>query len=399
MPGERWHNRVARMNVKTEQAAATDWRAEWFEFDDVAYLNVAGQGPLPRVAIRAAQNSLEWKKFPHKMPDDAYFGLPGRVRTLLAQMIGAPPEEIALTTGASTGMAAVAHGLKWKPDDEVLIAKGEFPAHFATWVPMQEAGKLRVRIVQPRERFLTTDDLIAAITPRTRLISTSLVRFDDGALCDALKLAAAAHAAGALVLLDAAQCVGAMPMRVSDLGADFIVASGYKWLLGPYGTGFFWARSDRILEMQPDSGYWAALESASDFTRLSSGEVKFKEGASRWDMPETSNMFNLAPLEASLEFLLRVGVGTIWDHCRAFSAQIIDRLPLDRCVLASPADAKARGQYVCVAARKSENTPQLFKKLTDAGVFVSLREGALRIAPHLYNTDRDADRLIRALTV
>jgi cysteine desulfurase/selenocysteine lyase len=387
------------MNMTTQQTTATDWRAEWFEFEDATYLNVAGQAALPRVAIRAAQNSLEWKKFPHKMPDNDYFGLPVRVRALLAQMIGAQPEEIALTTGASTGLAAVAHGLKWKPDDEVLIAKGEFPAHIATWMPLQEAGKLRVRIVQPRERFLTTQDLIAAITPRTRLISTSHVRFDDGALCDAPKLAAAAHAVGALLLLDVAQSVGAVPMSVSDLGADFIVASGYKWLLGPYGTGFFWSRSDRTLEMQPDSGYWGALESSSDFTRLSSGEVKFKKGASRWDMPETSNMFNLAPLEASLEFLLRVGVKTVWDHCRAFSAQIINRLPLDRCVLASPADANARGQYICVAARKSENTPHLFKKLTDAGVFVSLREGALRIAPHLYNTDRDTDRLIRELTV
>ena len=68
-------------------------------------------------------------------------------------------------------------------------------------------------------------------------------------------------------------------------------------------------------------------------------------------------------------------------------------------MLASPSNPETRGQYVCVAARKSENTPQLFKKLTDAGVIVALREGALRIAPHLYNTDRDVDRLIRALTV
>jgi len=385
--------------MKTETQAAKDWREEWFEFDDVAYLNAAGQGPLPRVSVRAALNAIEWKKYPHKMPEDLYFGLPGRVRALLAEIIGAQPEEIALTTGASTGMAAVAHGLRWKPDDEVLIARGEFPAHFATWVPMQEAGKLRVRIVPPRERFLTSEDLIAAITPRTRLISVSHVRFDDGALCDAPKLAAAAHAAGALLLLDAAQCAGAMPMRVGELGADFIVASGYKWLLSPFGTGFFWARGDLIEKMQPEPGYWGALEGASDFTKLSSGDVKFKKGASRWDMPETSNFFNLAPMQASLEFLMRVGINTVWEHCRAFSAQIIERLPRDRCVLASPAEARARGQYVCVAARKSDQTPRLFEKLRESGVIVSLREGALRIAPHLYNTERDVDRLIRALTV
>lgn len=186
--------------MKTEQVAAkTDWRSEWFEFEDVAYMNTAGQAALPKVAIRAAQASIEWKKYPHKMPDSLQFELTNRVRQLLAEMIGAQSAEIALTTGASTGMAAVAQGVDWKPGDEVLIARGEFPAHFATWLPMQEAGRLRVRIVSPRGRFLTTEDLIDAITPSTRLISTSLVRFDDGARCDGRRLADAIHKNGGLL--------------------------------------------------------------------------------------------------------------------------------------------------------------------------------------------------------
>jgi cysteine desulfurase/selenocysteine lyase len=383
--------------MKTQVAAPTDWRAEWFEMEDTAYLNTAGQGPMPRVSIRAAQAALEWKKYPYKAPEDLYVTSPTRVRALLAEIIGAQPGEIAITTGASTGMAAVANGLKWQPDDEVLIARGEFPAHFATWLPMQEAGKLRVRIVTPRGRFLTTDDLIAAITPRTRLVSTALVRFDNAALCDAPRLAAAVHTAGALLLLDAAQCAGAMPMRVADLGADFIVASGYKWLLSPYGTGFFWASAKMLAEMQPSPAYWMAIENSSDFHNLT-GEIRLTNEARRWDAAETASFFNLAPMQTSLEFILRAGVSTIWDHVRGLTAQIVERLPLDRCVLASPADQDARGPYVCVAARKSEHTPQLYEKLRAAGVIVSLREGALRIAPHLYNTERDIDRLIKVLT-
>jgi selenocysteine lyase/cysteine desulfurase len=384
--------------MKTELATATDWRAEWFELEDVAYLNAAGQAPMPRVSIRAAQAALEWKKYPHKMPEDTYFALPGRVRAHLAEMIGAKPGEIALTTGASTGIAAVAQSYDWRPDDEVLIARGEFPAHQATWLPMQEAGKLRVRVVAPQGRFLTTDDLIDAITPRTRVVSTSLVRFDDGALCDAPRLAAAVHAVGGMLLLDAAQCVGAMPMQVNDLGADFLVASGYKWLLSPFGTGFFWASEARLAEMRPCPAYWMAIENAAEFHKLTGGDMKITKEARRWDNPETANFFNLAPMEASLAFLLRVGVNTVWEHCRSLTAQVVERLPVDRCVLASPAEPKARGQYICVAARKSERTPELYEKLRAAGVFVSLREGALRIAPHLYNNERDNDRLIRTLT-
>jgi selenocysteine lyase/cysteine desulfurase len=386
-------------HMKTEQATATDWRAEWFEMEDVAYLNVAGQAPMPRVSIRAAQTALEWKKYPYKMPEETFFALPGRVRSLLAELIGANPAQIALTTGASTGMAAVANGMDWRPEDEVLIARGEFPSHFATWLPLQEAGKLRVRTVSPRGRFITTEDLIAGITPKTRMISTSQVRFDDGALCDSPRLAAAVHAVGGMLLLDTAQSVGAMPMQVNDLGADFMVASGYKWLLSPFGTGFFWASDARMGEMKPGPGNWMAFENASEFHKLSSGGMKFTKGAMRWDAPETSSFLNLAPMEASLAFLLRVGVDTIWEHCRWVAAQIVERLPVDRCVLASPSEPDARGPYLCIAARKSERTPELYEKLRSAGVYVSLREGALRIAPHLYNNERDIDRLIRALTI
>jgi selenocysteine lyase/cysteine desulfurase len=377
-----------------------DWRKEWFEFDDTTYLNVAEQGPIPRVAIRAVQTAMEWKKFPHTIPSSAYFDLPNRVRTSIARLIGGQPEEIALTTGASSGIAAVANGLDWRADDEVLIAKGEFPAHFATWKPMEALGRLRVKLVSPRERYITADDFIAAISPKTRLVSASLVRFDDGSLLDAERVARACHEAGALLLLDASQCAGAMPIDAVKLGADFIAAAGYKWLLGPYGTGFFWAPSEQIEKMPVGPFYWMALDGAEKFHSLSLSveEAKPARGARRWDAPETASYFNLAALDASLEFLLQVGTDTIAAHNRRLIAEMFERLPRDRCVPASPADASRRGPYGCFAARTAEKTAALYGKLRKNNVIVSLREGHLRIAPHLFNTERDLDKLIATVT-
>jgi cysteine desulfurase/selenocysteine lyase len=375
----------------------TDWRKEWNEFEDATYLDAAGQGPLPRVALHAAAQALEWKKFPHTMPDSVYFDLPNRVRTSLANLIGGRDEEIAITTGASSGLAAVAAGLDWKPGDEVLIARGEFPAHFTTWLPMQAAGKLKVIVVEPRGRFFTADDFIAHLGPRTRLVSTSLVRFDDGVRLDAARIARACHDAGTLLLLDAAQCAGAMPIDVRALGADFLTASGYKWLLSPYGTGFFWARGDLIEQMRVGPFYWMALEDAEQFHTLSTGVYHLAKGARRWDSPETASFSNLAAMDASLALLLRVGVEAVWEHTRRLTAMMIERLPLDRYVLTSPTSAGARGTYACVAARKPAMTAQVFERLRAAQVFVSLREGALRISPHLYNSERDVDRLLTVL--
>src|SRR5258706_10509705 len=108
----------------TTTALRTDWRQEWLEIEDATYLNLAGQSPMPKVSIRAVQAALEAKKYPHQKPDSTFFEVPNRIRASIAKLIGGKTEEVALTSGASAGVAAVAYGLTWKPGDEVITAKG-----------------------------------------------------------------------------------------------------------------------------------------------------------------------------------------------------------------------------------------------------------------------------------
>src|ERR671925_484943 len=226
----------------TTASPQVDWRQEWFEFEDATYLNLAGQSPLPRVSIRAVQAALEAKKFPHHKTDATYFEVPNRIRENIARLLGGKPE--------------------------VIVAKGEFPLQYTTWMPMEEREGVKVKIVAPKERFISADDLIAAITPRTRVVSVSLVRYDDGSLLDAPRVAAACHQQGALLLLDVSQCCGAISMDVRKLGADFLVCAGYKWLLSPYGTGFFWVKSEHLPTVRPGPFYWMAVQGADNFSAL-----------------------------------------------------------------------------------------------------------------------------------
>src|SRR5204862_538103 len=276
------------------------WRQEWFEIEDATYLNLAGQSPMPKVSIRAVQAALEAKKYPHQKPDSTFFEVPMRIRTSIAKLIGGKPEEVALTTGASAGVAAVAYGLTWKPGDEVITAKGEFPLQYTAWKPMEEREGLKLKIVSPRQRFITADDLIAAITPRTRMVSVSMVRFDDGSLLDVPRVAAACHAQGALLLLDVSQCCGALPMDVNQLGADFMVCAGYKWLLGPFGTGFFFAKREHIAKMRPGPFYWMAAEGVDNFAAMATAPPSPAQAARRWDAAETANFYNSAAFEAGM---------------------------------------------------------------------------------------------------
>jgi cysteine desulfurase / selenocysteine lyase len=378
----------------------TDWRQEWFEIEGATYLNLASQSPMPKVSIRAVQAALEANKYPHQKPDSTFFEVPNRLRTSLAKLIGAKPEEIALTSGASAGVAAVAYALTWKPGDEVITAKGEFPLQYTTWKPMEEREGLKLKIVSPRERFITADDLIAAMTPRTRMISVSMVRFDDGSLLDVPRVAAACHAQGALLLLDASQSCGAMPMDVTQLGADFIVSAGYKWLLGPFGTGFFWAKSEHLGMVRPGPFYWLALMGSHNFAALNFDDPKPAANAKRWDSPEWASYFNfnLAAMDVSVDFVVRMGPELVQAHNRKLIDLMFERLPKDRFVIASPLDAARRGSYGCFAARSPEKTAEHYQRLRKENVVVSLREGNIRVSPHLYNTERDIDRLISVVT-
>jgi cysteine desulfurase / selenocysteine lyase len=386
--------------MATDRTAVSDWRKEWFEIEDAAYLNTAAHAAMPSISVRAVQASLEAKKFPHHINDSVFFEVPNRIRTSVSKLVGAKPEEIALTTGASTGAAVVAHGLTWKPGDEIITAKGEFPLHYATWRPMEKREGVKLKIVAPRGAFITADDLIAAMTPRTRVISISHVRFDDGSLLDASRVAAACHAQGALLLLDVSQSCGAVPMDVNQLGADFLVCAGYKWLLSPYGTGFFWAKSEQLDALRPGPFYWTAQDTNTNaLSAMNLVDPKPSRNAKRWDAAEASTYFNfkLTAMDASVDLVLRVGPEAVLEHNRKLIAFLFERLPKD-CVPASPLDSARRGPYGCFTALTPEKTAELYQKLRNENVVVSMREGRIRVWSHLFNSERDIDRLIGVVT-
>src|SRR5579862_8113852 len=372
-----------------------DWRSEWHEFEGATYLNLAGQSPVCKAAIKAIHAAVEWTKFPQRIPDAAFFDVPNRVRAAIAKLIGGKTDEVALTSGASTGTMAV--GLEWKAGDEVITASGEFPLQYATWRPMEEREGIKLNIVKPSGAFHTAEDFIAALTPRTRLVSVSHVRFDNAARVDAAKLAAACHAQGALLMLDVSQSCGSVPMDVREMGADFLVCAGYKWLLGPFGTGFFWAKKEHIAKMRPGPFYWMAA-GAENFAALGGSTTKAAEEGRRWDAAETANYYNLAALEAGLELVLRAGPGTVAEHNHKLIELLFARLPKDRCVAASPLERARRGAYGCFQARTEEKTRELYQKLRDENVITSLRQGKIRVAPYLYNTEQDVDRVVRVIT-
>ncbi len=360
-----------------------DWKNEWFPIDDVTYLNFAAHAAIPRVALNAVQLSVAAKMRPHIVDDRSFFSVAASLRQTLATLIGASPDEV-----------AIAYALKWSAGDEVIIARGEFPVQYATWKPMEAREGIKVQIVVPQAQFIQADDLIAAMTPRTRVISVSHVRFDDGSILDVPSLAAVCKRNGTLLVLDVSQSCGAIPMNVRSLGADFIVCAGYKYLLSPWGTGFLWTRKENLDSLRPGPYNWLS-QGVESFARLNYVDPEPAPTLSRWDSAEAASIynFNLTVMEASAKFVLDASPALIRDHNQALIDYFFERLP-EGYRLASPRQASQRGVFGCIEVGSRGDTEFLYQTLRDERFVVALREGKIRVAPHLLNSTQDIDRLL-----
>jgi selenocysteine lyase/cysteine desulfurase len=373
-----------------------DWSSEW-DAPDAVYFDTAAHAVMPRISATAAASAVEANRRPHLVDDVTFFDVANGLRSTIATLIGGSAHEIALTTGASTGLQVLAHHLEWSPGDEIVIAGGDFPLQYAVWQPMEARAGALLKIVPPRNGELAADDVVAAITKRTRVVSLGHARFDTGALLDAARVAAACRASGAWFVLDISQSCGAVPISASELGADVIVCAGYKWLLGPYGTGFLWVKDARLDELLPGPFYWTG-QNVTDFASLRFDRPEPSRDAKRFDAAESATQLNLnlAAFRASVDLVAQFGPETVLRHGLDLIDTLFAELP-PHCVPASPLDHKERGAYGSFTAGSADATAALYDQLRKQAIFVSLRQGKIRVAPHLFNTKQQIGMLIDAL--
>ena len=225
---------------------------------DRAWINTAHQGPLPRAAAEAARLAIEEKLDPRRIAEEAFFEVPHTLRGTLGRLVGADPREIVLANSTSYGLDLLAHGLPLQAGDEVLLVEGDFPASIYPWLPLQRRG-VRLRTLPASSGALEPDDLQAALSDRTRVVCTSWAFSFTGRTADVRALVDVCRQHGDITfVLNGSQSVGARPTDVYELGMDALVSCGFKWLCGPYATGFTWLRPQLLQRLEYEQGYWLA---------------------------------------------------------------------------------------------------------------------------------------------
>ncbi len=360
---------------------------------DIAYFNCAFTAPLLRSAAEAGKAALASKSAPWTITSGHFFATIEQNRRLFAALIGCSADSVAIIPAVSYGIALAARNLPVRKGQTILLLQDQFPSHVYSWrLKAGRAGAALKTVRRPSDSNWTAA-VIDAIDDRTAIAALPNCHWTDGTLLDLVKIGERCRRVGAALVVDGTQSLGAMPFSTAAVQPDFLVTTAHKWLLGPYSFGFCYVAPDRQ-QGEPLEENWLNRAGSEDFARLIDYRDEYQPGARRYDMGAASN-FTLAPIAAAaLAQILAWGVDNIAATLRATTGRIAERAVKIGFQVTS---AGVRAPHMLGISIPSGLPQGLPSKLARDTVFVSVRGDAIRIAPHLFTTEQDLERLFAAL--
>lgn len=353
------------------------------------YLAHAAVSPLPRCTSAAMARYLR-RACREGQFERLHRTIEAECRQRLATLLACESDEIAFVPSTSAGLSMVATGLDWRPGDSVVIAEGDFPSNVYPWRALNARG-VRLRLIPKRATGeVTLEDVCAAVDASTRLVALSSVHYVTGAAVDLRAIGDYLHRIGVLLCVDAIQGVGAIDAAWRE--ADFLVADGHKWLLAPQGLGVLVVRAHVVDRLRPVLVGWKTVD-AQDY-RLSD---RLMPGARRYE-PGSLNAIGLVGLHASLGALLQIGLDAVYTRITALRRYAKSRLAEAGCHLHG-----CSGSGIVAFSVPLRSSRSVVEHLAERGILVSARRSPddldiVRIAPHLYNSECDLDRLATTLS-
>jgi len=358
------------------------------------YLNNASIGPIPERTRLVLESFNAKRTAPHLLPDRDLQGGLADARAAAARLIGASPDEIALTPNTSTGLNVAARALPLARGEIVVVSDREFPANVYPWMHLADRGVTAELVPVTPEGFPDEARLLERLRdPRVRVLAVSFVQFSNGWRADLARLGAACRANGTWLVVDGIQGLGNSPLDVREVPVDILAAGGQKWLLSPWGSGFLYVRRALIERLRPAAVGWMAFEGTDDFTNLVKYSSTLRADARRFEVGTVAFQDALG-MKTSLGLLCDLTVDAIAAYTRALADPLLAWARDHGVRVASPTDDVHRSAIVCLAP---PNAADAFRRLKTAGVVCAFREGAIRLSPHCYSTVEEIERVVDVL--
>ena len=374
--------------VRRLRSAEFAWTAE------ATYLNNASIGPLPERTRRVLDDFSAQRTAPHCLSDRGLHDMLATTRKTIARLLNAEVEEIALCPNTSLGLSIAAGALPLERGDTVLLSDREFPSNVYPWLRLRERG-MAVELAPttdlgwPNEAYL----LERLRDPAVRVLAISLVQFSNGFRADLARLGERCKANGTYLVVDAIQGLGQCPLDVRSVPVDMLASGGQKWLLSPWGSGFLYVRRELVARLDPPVLGWMSFEGTDDFTHLTQYDTTLRGDARRFEVA-TLPFQDMLGMAESVNLLLEIGIEPIRAYLETLRRPLFDAAARGDIEVISPMDGVHESAIVCV---RLPHVAEAYHRLRQAGVVCVMREGAIRLSPHCYNTVDEMEKVVELL--
>jgi cysteine desulfurase/selenocysteine lyase len=362
--------------------------------ESVIYLNHAAVAPWPRRTVEAVKAFADENAASGARNYAAWLETEQALKSQLQHLINAASVgEIALLKSTSEALSVVAYGLSWMPGDNVVITDQEFPSNRIVWESLAKFG-VETRAAALDHTSAPEDAVLSRIDEHTRLISVSSVQYATGLRLDLKRLGTACRERGILFCVDAIQSLGAIDFDVQSCLADFVMADGHKWMLGPEGLALFYCRAGVMDRLELQQYGWHMIEEHGNYDRpawrLAASARRFECGS--------PNMLGIHALHASLSLLLEIGLPAVEKRVMENSRHLIDFFNSsdEGFRLITPVEPHRHAGIVTFQPLR-EPVGELYERLRKANVICALRGGGIRFSPHFHTIRDQLDRALRLL--
>lgn len=354
------------------------------------YLNHAATSPLSTKVVAAVNKYLDERSETRVDNFGSQIGIAKETKEYIARLINSTPDRIAFCDNTSNAINILASGMEWSDGDRIILNDMEFPANVYPFLNLKRRG-VEVDFVKSRGGKILPEDIEAALTNRTRLVSISHVQFLSGYRADLESIGELCRQHGILFSVDAIQSAGVVPIDVQRMEIDFLATGGQKWLMAPQGIGFaFVSEKTQAMLNQAYLGWTSIRNFFGDFTRY---RMDPDENARRYENG-TLNQIGILSLHETLATLLDVGIDQIEDHILDLGDHLIAELHKFGAPIFVDGERSERAGIISV---KVDDADRMFARLSKAKIEVSVREGWIRVSPHFYNTESDILAFVDAI--
>lgn len=366
----------------------------------VTYLNCAYMSPMLKSVEKAGVKGVRSKRNPAEITPQDFFTDSELLRSEYAKLIRvANPKQIVIIPSVSYGMATVALNLKVSRGQNIVVAAEQFPSNYYSWQRVCEESGGELKIVSPPDTLINrgkiwNERVLEAIDKNTAAVAIANTHWADGTKFNLDAIRKRTKEVGAKLIVDGTQSVGALPFDVEKIQADALICAGYKWLLGPYSMGLAYYH-ESFNDGKPLEESWINRLNSEDFGSLVNYQPNYQPGALRHEVGEHSNFILVPMMMKALEQLNKWKPENIQEYCGEISKNAIEKLKEKGFWIE---DEEYRGKHLFgMRLPKTVDIDKVKSAFVKNKIFVSFRGNAIRVAPNVYNREKDLSKLVSIL--